>query len=69
MHVAVETQLATGEPSEARAALERLMAAGAARHEALHGIGAAFAGELAEMQREGRPFDRTRYIQRLNALP
>ncbi len=68
MHAAVETQLASGEPPEVRAALERLMAAGATRHEALHQIGAAFAGELFEMQREGRPFDRIRYIRRLNAL-
>ena len=68
MHVAVETQLETGDPPEAAAALERLLAAGLSRHEALHRIGAAFSEELFEMQREGRPFDRSRYVRRLEAL-
>lgn len=38
MHVVVENQLASGEPSQARAALGRLCAAGLGRHEAIHAI-------------------------------
>lgn len=68
LHVAVETQLETGEPAEAAETLERLMAAGLTRHQALHRIGAAFTEEIAEMQRQGRPFDRAGYARRLQAL-
>ena len=44
-HVAIESQLALGDPPSIRATLERLMAAGLSRHEAIHAI----AGVLLEL--------------------
>src|SRR5438477_2458621 len=38
MHVIIENQLASGEPTQVRAALGRLRAAGLGRHEAIHAI-------------------------------
>jgi hypothetical protein len=38
IHAVAETQIASGEPPEARQALERLLAEGLSRHEAIHAI-------------------------------
>lgn len=68
MHVAVENQLAEGEPAAAKAALERFTAAGLDRHEAVHRIANALVEQIWRIQGEGRPFDRSAYIQALKKL-
>lgn len=68
MHVAVERQIAHDDPEEVRTALERMTAAGVARHEALHRIGNAMMQQLYQMQREHRGFNRAAYVRALNEL-
>lgn len=68
MHTIVENQLAQDEPPEAAEALERLLAAGVPRHEAIHRIGNLTLHQIWRVQRERRPFDRQAYIHALKSL-
>jgi hypothetical protein len=68
MHTIVENQLAQNEPLEAAEALERLLAAGVARHEAIHRIGNLMLRQIWRIQRGTRPFDRQAYIRALKSL-
>lgn len=67
LHLVVENQLALGEPPEARRALERLLAAGLDRHEAVHAI-ALLVSDVMTAAMEGRPFDARVYAAELDAL-
>jgi ATP/maltotriose-dependent transcriptional regulator MalT len=67
LHVVVETQLASGEPPEARRALARLVAAGRSRHEALHAI-AAVAADAVEAAMTGGRYDAAAHARALEAL-
>lgn len=68
MHTIVESQLADNEPPETARALERLMAGGMSRHEAIHRIGNAILEQIWRIQREKRPFDRDAYVRALSRL-
>lgn len=68
LHTIVERQLAGGDPPETRAALDRLVAAGVSRHEAVHRIGNVMVRHLYEMGREDRRFDHRAYVKALNEL-
>ncbi|MBR1126454.1 DUF1186 domain-containing protein [Bradyrhizobium lablabi] len=52
IHVVVETQIALGDELPVRRTLQRLMAEGLDRHDALHAIGAVLAGHLNELLRK-----------------
>jgi ATP/maltotriose-dependent transcriptional regulator MalT len=67
LHVVVETQLASGDPPEARHALARLVASGRSRHEAVHAIAAAAADALQAAVGGGR-YDAAGYARALEAL-
>jgi peptidoglycan/xylan/chitin deacetylase (PgdA/CDA1 family) len=67
-HCVIENQLATGDPPEARLALERLTQKKLSRHEAIHRIAQIFVEEVFPMLKENRPFDRERYAQKLKKL-
>jgi hypothetical protein len=67
LHVTVENQLAEGH-APAVAALERLMAAGIDRHEAIHAIATVAAAQMQRVLRDKRPFDQAAYEQDLLAL-
>lgn len=67
IHAVVETQLASGAPPEARRALERLLAGGLPRHEAVHAIGLIVANATAAAM-DGRPFDAGDYARELGLL-
>lgn len=69
LHVAVEEQLAAGDPPEVRATQARLVALGYPEHEVTHGIGDAFTRELWRAQETHQVFDRQRYAARLAAMP
>lgn len=68
MHVAVERQLADGDPPETAATLARLTAAGLDRHAAVHRIADALVEQINHMQREHRNFDRAAYLRALKEL-
>jgi hypothetical protein len=68
VHVIVENQLASGDPTEVRATLERLVGAGLSRHEAIHAIGSVMAEAIFEVQKKGTPFDRAATARSLEHL-
>lgn len=67
VHVVVEDQLASGEPPEARRALERLVRGGLSRHEAVHAVGLV-ASNATSAALEGRRFDPRTYARELDLL-
>lgn len=67
IHVVVEDQLATGEPPEARRALDRLVRGGRSRHEAVHAI-ADVVASAAQGALAGGRFDAAAYARALDAL-
>ncbi|BDG02203.1 DUF1841 family protein [Anaeromyxobacter oryzae] len=67
LHLVVENQLAAGDPPEVRRALERLLAGGLPRHEAIHAIGLVVA-DATSAAMDGRAFDPRVYGRELDAL-
>ena len=65
----VLTQVESGEPPEAKATLDRLMAGGQSRGQALHHIAAALRQEMDRMLSESTPFDDARYATLLAKIP
>ena len=65
----VVNQLETGDPPETKATLDRLMADGNSRGEAMQLIAAVARKEMQEMMSEGRAFDNARYAKLLARLP
>jgi hypothetical protein len=65
----VENQLRDGTPPETRATLERLMAEGFSRQEAIEFIGAVVTVEIFDVLKSGQPFQEARFVAALNALP
>ncbi len=65
----VENQIHDGTPPETRATLERLIATGESREDAVHLIACVLSAEMFEMLEEKRVFDAVRYARHLHALP
>jgi hypothetical protein len=65
----VVNQLETGDPPETKATLERLMAAGNSRGEAMQLIAAVARKEMQAMMASGGVFDNARYAKLLAKLP
>ena len=65
----VLTQIESGDPPETKATLDRLMAAGQSRSQALHHIAAALQAEMNRMLSESVPFDNARYAALLEKIP
>ena len=64
----VENQLAMGEPPETQKTLDRLMAAGYSRPQAMKMIGGALLEEMWEIMHEQKEHDPVRYKARLDKL-
>jgi hypothetical protein len=64
----IENQLRARDPPETRHTLDRLLAAGYAREDAMVKIAAALLEEIHEMLSQRVPFDRARFKQRLDCL-
>lgn len=67
LHIVVEDQLAAAAPPEVRRAVERLVAAGLTRHDALHAVGRVAADALDAALSGGR-FDAAAYARALDSL-
>jgi hypothetical protein len=69
IHAVIETQLASGDPPEAKRALGRLLSEGLTRHDAIHALGSTFASGVWEVA-EGDPkaFDVDAYKRALRSL-
>jgi len=67
IHVTVENQLAERH-RDATEAMDRLLAEGLRRHEALHAIGSVVAAEMFEILKSGRIHDPEVYSRKLQEL-
>lgn len=67
-HVVVENQLAMGGGIPARETLQRLMAEGLDRHEAIHALGSVLASQIHKTLQENRAVDEAAYSRELNEL-
>ena len=65
----VKTQLRENDPPETKQTLERLLQQGFTEQEALKLIGYVAAGEVFAVLKEGRPYDKQKYLAALQALP
>lgn len=66
---AVETQVRDGDPPETAQALDRLLAEGYPRDEAVRLIGHVLADELFQIMTYEREYDHERYVRLLTRLP
>jgi hypothetical protein len=69
VHGVVTNQILAEEPPETWAAVQRLSGLGYERHEVLHMVSSAVAGQLWHVMSEKRPFDHQAYAATLDALP
>jgi hypothetical protein len=67
IHAAIETQLAHGHAA-ARRALERMLAEGLERHDAIHAVGSVLAKHMFGVLKNKQPFDDKAYAADLDAL-
>jgi hypothetical protein len=65
----LDNQLRDHDPPETRATLERLLAEGTDREQARRLIGCVIAAEIFDVMKSNQPFDRERFITRLQRLP
>ena len=64
----VENQLRDGDPAETRETLDRLVASGLDREQAVDLIGQAVVDEINEILKDRQPFNRARFAERLGRL-
>jgi hypothetical protein len=64
----VENQIRHSDPPETRQTLERLLAAGYSRKQAIEMIGSAVVEEIWTVMHDGKPFDRARFTMLLEQL-
>jgi hypothetical protein len=62
-------QLRDNDPPETRETYDRLLSRGIAEGEVRRLLSAIITVEIFEVVKEGRPFDRARFVERLRALP
>jgi hypothetical protein len=65
----VENQIRDNNPPEVRATLDRLMAMGESRENAMRYIGSVFSLEIYEILERQAPYDEKRYVANLRNLP
>lgn len=65
----LDTQLRDGDPPETRVTLERLLGDGVEEEEARRLIGCVIAAEIFAVMKSKKPFDRERFVGRLETLP
>ncbi len=65
----VENQLRDGTPPETRATLQRLLADGYSRDQAIEFIACVVSTEIFDVLKAGQPYQQARYVARLQKLP
>lgn len=65
----VENQIRDRDPPETQATFDRLLRQGFTEEEAMRLIGCVVSSEMFHILREGKPFDLSRYVAMLDALP
>jgi hypothetical protein len=69
MRDAIRDQIKAADPPEARRTFERLRANGLSKDQAIEFMAAVLAGEIFDMLKNKRAYDRERYETALRALP
>jgi len=64
-----ENQINAGDPPETRATLDRLMAAGHSREQAMELIACVVTSEIFDILKQGKAFNEARYVAALQKLP
>jgi hypothetical protein len=67
IHAAIETQVVQGHAAASRA-LERMLAEGLDRHDAVHAVGSVMAKHMFDIMKHGQSFDEKAYATDLDAL-
>jgi hypothetical protein len=67
IHAAIETQVAQGHAAASRA-LERMLAEGLSRHDAVHALGSVMAKHMFGIMKHQQAFDEEAYAADLDAL-
>jgi hypothetical protein len=65
----VETQIQENEPPETKQTLNRLLEEGYSREEAMELIAIVVASEIYDVMKHQQPFNRNRFVERLEDLP
>jgi len=65
----LDNQLQSNDPPETKQTYERLLGEGIKKAEARRLIGAVIAGEIYNVMKSQKPFDRERFVRRLHGLP
>jgi hypothetical protein len=65
----VETQIQENEPPETKQTLNRLLKEGYSREEAMELIAIVVASEIYDVMKHQQPFNRNRFVKRLEDLP
>ncbi len=68
IHKIVENQIKGNDPKEVTETLKRLMDLGYARHDSIHKIGTVVLGEIYQVEKSQKPFNRNRFVYELNKL-
>ena len=68
IHMGVENQIKENDPKEVKKTLKRLMDLVYSRHESIHKLGTVLLGEIYEVEKSQKPFNRNRYVNELNKL-
>ena len=66
---AIENQVRSRNPPEARETLDRLLKEGHTREEAMNLVGCALANEIYGILKSGASYDNARYVANLRRLP
>jgi len=67
IHAAIETQLAERHAAASRA-LDRMLAEGLDRHDAIHAVGSVMARHMFDIVKHGQSFDEAAYARDLDGL-
>ncbi|MGH9833212.1 MAG: hypothetical protein ACRD9Y_09355 [Blastocatellia bacterium] len=65
----IHNQIRENNPPETEATLERLLAEGFSKNEAMNLIGHVLAAEIFEVMKYQREYDQEKYVSRLHDLP
>jgi hypothetical protein len=68
LHVMVENQVALGDRTPVRQAVDRLMGEGMSRHDAIHAVGAILSRHMHQARDAGVPVSRERYFDDVRAV-
>ena len=68
LHLAIENQLTEENPRQVSHYISKKIAEGESRHKAIHEVATIFSESILESLKYRKPFDRAKYIQKLEEM-